>query len=479
MRKRVACIAVLAASLSLMTAAQPVGGPPEDARDPREVTAGDRPPQVDVRLPDRFQGDRCVAHPLNTYGQALYISGTELYLSGTELYISGSKGGMIVGPIEYIDPDGNTKTIEPDSVGKVIEKAGRPAVRPFLYDHELVSDVMIVVADDFGHGVYRLPPDLRGPNLTGVDTDLIESLAAAGDLTHGALIMNHLNLAIASTGRFVPEPPPAITDHRIVWRDPLYGGRLVVVGVNLADVAGGPLITTEHVLQALIERVQAELKDQSHGTDPRGVVINMSWVFLPCQTVQDFIDAIGDYPTFEDYLRGVGVDVDRQPILDVIAALASVPSGDMLAAYLDSGERIDYGVEHSAYVAASGNFSLPYQMLPAGWSQVVGVAVEEVKDRPFPGRYSSVGDVTVPGEWVTFQPVEFDLQADSPSFGIDGLTDISYAGTSYAAPLVSLYVALDMASVDPQCLHQPSAVPELTATGKLDVRLVEAIDACP
>ena len=428
------------------------------------VTVASRPPQVEVNVPDELGPERCVAHELNTPGQ-------DLYLSGSTLYLSGSTGGMVRGSITFQDPDlvhPNT-TLVPLTVDKAIARAGRPATRPFLRDQVMATDVVIVVADDFSGGRYRLPAQLEDPVAATTTLAEIDGLIAAGELSHGALVMHHLNVAIASLGGFTVDAS-ALGDGLTVWVQGATGQRLVVVGLDLSQVTGSPLITADDVLTALNDGVRGVVDEAKQVSHPEGVVVNMSWVFLPCKTIEDFLANRNAYRTFEDYLKAIGVDLTNQSLTDVVAQLASVVHPGLEAVLDGEGRVPDFGVPGRALVAAAGNFSLPWQMLPAGWDQVVGVAVQ-AEPRAFPGRYSNVGEVTLPGEWNQFEPL-------TPEGALGAGTLLSYAGTSFAAPIVSLYAALDMASQQPVCQHAPPAEPRLSAGTDLDVRLVDAIDDC-
>lgn len=436
-----------------------------------------QPPDVDLVsvLPEELQGDRCVAHELNTYGQGLYLSGSGLYLSG-------STGGMVRGSVTFTDPElhhPNT-TLPSYTVGQVVGRAeARPLhlpadLYPFLLGRRLEADVVIVVADDFA-GKFRLPPVLNTPLASQVTMAQIESMVDDGELTHGALVMHHVNAAIASLGTFEPATA-AHADDRTVWVDPSTGKRLAVVGLDLTSVSGGPEISTSAVAEALGGGVRGVLDDldayfaAGGSWDPQGVVINMSWVFLPCATVAAFIDNKDAFDSLERYLDALGVDVAAHGIDLVMAAMNAVNDPALVRLLGVDPQRPEYPVQDFAFVAAAGNFSLPYSMLPAGWPAVVSVAVQD-EGHVFPGRYSNVGDVTMPGEWVTFQPLyRLELLGEG--------TLLSYAGTSYAAPLVSLYAALDMASGQPQCLYQPGSPPPLTKGGTPDQRMVFAIGDC-
>src|SRR5690606_36691767 len=150
-------------------------------------------------------------------------------------------------------------------------------------------------------------------------------------------------------------------------------------------------------------------------------------------------------------------------------ALGYVGEG-ALVGYLDGGS-FEVMSPKATLVAASENFCMGYEMLPASWRQVVGVAVRRERQRTLLGRHSSSGDVSVADEWVGFQPLTLDGALGDP-------TILSYAGTSYAAPLVSLYAALDLSRSAPQSRHLQPNEPPLTKSPELDVPLVDAIGAC-
>src|SRR5690606_14328274 len=124
--------------------------------------------------------------------------------------------------------------------------------------------------------------------------------------------------------------------------------------------------------------------------------------------------------TFEEYVAGVAVISGPTDFESVVKALNQSTDPE-LQSLLDVGRRPNH-LANARFVAAAGNFSLQYPMLPAAFSQVVGVAVSPVT-RAFPDRYSNAGDVHIPGEWVTFQALD-----ETGALGPE--TSLSYAGTS-------------------------------------------------
>ncbi len=462
MRKRAQHLVIVGATLLLAVLLVAVAQPP--------------PVPEGVVVPEELLLDeRCVTHELN-------IPGQDVYLSGTTVNLPGSRGPLVLEPITVKDPTGKypDATLLPDAIEAVIQLVGQPpAPRPYLPNVNTFSavdfmnrDVVIVVADDFGGGHYRLPEALDSSRAGTVTAEQIADMDARGDLSHGALVMHHLNAAIASLGVFGKDVSASDED-RTVWVQREVDHRLVVSALDLSDVAHGPRITTGAVVEALMNRVRLRIDDAREVSDPQGVVVNMSWVFLPCKTVEDFLADRDAYDTFEDYLRGVGVDLDNQSISDVIAALAAVDDPDLVGILDESTDMYPsyFGVEGFGLVAASGNYSLPYQMLPAGWSQVVGAAVHLPGPRDFPPGYSNEGDVTLPGEWNVYQPLD-------PDGNLGAATPLAYGGTSFAAPLVSLYLALDMAREVHYCVHQPPAPPPLAPGPTLNVPLADAIGNC-
>jgi hypothetical protein len=95
------------------------------------------------------------------------------------------------------------------------------------------------------------------------------------------------------------------------------------------------------------------------------------------------------------------------------------------------------------YVAASGNFGLPYAMFPAAWPEVVAVAAQyAVPGGGFDPRkagFANAGEVVAPGAL-------YELSRTA-----SGTQVLAYAGTSFSAPVVSLFTALDLMRDVPSC----------------------------
>ncbi|HZX00602.1 MAG TPA: hypothetical protein VFF10_11105 [Trueperaceae bacterium] len=415
--------------------------------------------------------DHCVAHEFSLPPQGFHISGSGFHISGSGFHISGSTGGMVIGDIVYEDRTGSHEptAVSPATVSDVVNSVLATPLK-YLLSEPLAQDVAIVVADDFAGGRYEPPAALFG----SLDLDQLEELITSGDFSHGALVMHHLNSAIAATeGYGLVSRSGPIT----AWQDRATGHHLVVAALDMSGSSGPargmPVIPVQQVFTSLTQGVNELLSDLEATYDLGGAVINMSWVLLPCATVEEFIANAGTYSTIWDYLIGLGLDpnIDLGEVLRVLSEVDTWP----LRALLDTG-RYAYGAWPLEFVAASGNFSMPYQMLPALGDNVVGVAVEPVL-RDFPGRYSNIGDVHLPAEWFVLQDID--------ATGVLGpATPISYAGTSYTAPLVSLFIAEDLVGVG-RCTPSAPSRPPLTtdAAGNqypapADVPLEVAVGDC-
>lgn len=95
------------------------------------------------------------------------------------------------------------------------------------------------------------------------------------------------------------------------------------------------------------------------------------------------------------------------------------------------------------YVASSGNFGLPYAMYPAAWPEVVAVsaqyAVPTASYDPRTSGFANAGEILAPGALYELSRTSDDTQV------------VSYAGTSFSAPVVALFTALDLMRDVPAC----------------------------
>jgi hypothetical protein len=83
-------------------------------------------------------------------------------------------------------------------------------------------------------------------------------------------------------------------------------------------------------------------------------------------------------------------------------------------------------------VASAGNFKQRQPFYPARWPEVISVSANEGDNLRF-WLHSNNGDVSAPGAWFLFENGQY------------------HAGTSFAAPVVSMLIALDLTQIEPIC----------------------------
>lgn len=107
-------------------------------------------------------------------------------------------------------------------------------------------------------------------------------------------------------------------------------------------------------------------------------------------------------------------------------------------------------------VAAAGNFKQQEPFYPARWPEVISVSADEGNDLRF-WLNSNNGEVTVPGAWHLFSD------------------DVYRAGTSFAAPVMSTLLALDWTQTTPTCALA-NGRPELAHSAFENVLLSQAVE---
>src|SRR5690606_6581346 len=116
----------------------------------------------------------------------------------------------------------------------------------------------------------------------------------------------------------------------------------------------------------------------------------------------------------------------------LIRAIVCPPTGGT-----DCGQ----GLTSLVFVAASGNYGPGFPLFPAALPGVVSVGAQGVDDMgkllTTPAAFSNAAAVLAPGDTVVVR-----------TFGSYGL---ALKGTSFAAPVVSAFTALDLQTLAPRC----------------------------
>lgn len=391
---------------------------------------------MQLSSPEPFdeEAGNCAANELSLPGQGLQAV-------GAGLQAVGAIGGLFLGaPADLAD-----STATPEKVAQDLwQLIGEPAY------HDRVA---IIVVDDFG-GSYQLPAALLAG--TGVTEDQVEAWVASGELSHGALVLHHLLRMLTYSGF---DNGSDTTNHTtgepiyIRWTDD--GGKLVVQTVDTHDRGTAEIVS---VLRAsILDLASVE------GHDFSRFVVNMSFAVVPCAVAADL--GASDVSTFEEYveqirtLNGIGAQYD-----DELGALLTAPLGagdDALLSYLDcplpvaGKDRCDGfqpykgpAVDAIVHVASSGNLGHDFPLYPSAWPSVISTSSLDVQGGGYGSTRSSFansGEVAAPGMAYTLVT------------GPD--QTVAYAGTSFSAPVVTLFAALDLITFERCYPGDPGAKP--------------------
>jgi hypothetical protein len=206
--------------------------------------------------------------------------------------------------------------------------------------------------------------------------------------------------------------------------------------------------------------IQAELNESipvivDEVTYPH-VVVNMSFAVVPCATSDDvegsaryLVDLNDDGEvSLDDYILALGIinDVkasERGELMD-LASFVTEPLDDVLLAYLeclgsgfgDCGGSTD--TDSLVNIASSGNFGYDFPFFPAALPSVVSVSSLDAVSGGYSeerSSFSNAGEIAAPGALF--------VAASRTSGSITEI--VGYAGTSFSAPNVSVFTALDLA----------------------------------
>ena len=323
-------------------------------------------------------------------------------------------------------------------------------------------DVAVLVVDDYGsafNGFSRSPgstpgepvyefgnalfdttfeqiDDLPGNYIDDL-TAYLDSLLRNNQMSHGALVLNHvIDLLAAFPGVVtLPQGTPQRTDFRRGQ------ARIAVAGI---DVSGLNTPQIRNVVAGTLDTYRAEGFER--------IVVNMSFVLEPCDVVQRFVrqrfdNGITSFDTFQQTIRPpVGITPP-----DI--GLGQPPALDAFRGFVEGVA--DSGAE-TLFVAAAGNNQRPGPQPPSNWRSVIGVSSGEPGSDPggaslLKSAFSNSGEILARGTWFELTRAGDDL---TPS------DDVVVGGTSLAAPLVTVFSALDLSQQSPAC--SVGGIPELS-----------------
>ena len=371
---------------------------------------------------------------------AFDMPGQGLRAMGSGLRAMGSVGGLLVS-----HPDSPLPSQNPQAAARYLNRYS---------DFDASKEVAIIILDEFsfdGVNAYTLSPDIRLLTRAAVlGEETLQSsfmkLRRKGKISHGALVLSHLNglLAASPDTSFIKR----VDDTTFLFERK--GKRIIV---KLADVRD---LDTDAIYPAL----QGAFSDLSANYGVENVVVNMSFSLVPCQILEN-ARAEG-FDTLEQYLNVLADALGTEPDALMLELSNLVdPTKDTLLGKLNN--LLGTGV----LVAAAGNYQGSYPMFPAASPEVVSVSSFDLPSFKFSRIFSNAGEVAAPG---------YLFRVYDPVTGLR-INNLAYAGTSFSAPAVSLFSAFDLAQANPRCFTSNAATDLATGTFS-NTPLHRAVNRC-
>jgi hypothetical protein len=377
----------------------------------------------------------------------------EFKMPGEGLRTRGATGGIAVVNEPY--PNMPTALAYPTSTGRYVKNVAALYGKP-------VRPVGILIVDDFQSGVYTLGIGVvklefnsyttKDPIARAIEIEAeLDRLQAERQLSHGALVFNHTVALLVSAGYTT-----ASFDYNTglaIFVNPKSNHTIFV---QLVDTEGFDTnIIAERTAKGLAGLRNLALTD---------IAVNMSFSIVPCSVRNDFAANRAGYPTFQGYATEIAAINGGIPIAQVYAAirrpvnLTTDPLGLLIKSETSEG---------NIFVSAAGNYGLTYPMYPAAWKEVISVSSHD-SGAGF-STFSNRGEIMITGAWFRL------TNPAGINGGISDAPNVVYAGTSFAAPAITVFSAYDLASEVPQCgLQQGVSVPDLAYGQWRNIRLATA-----
>ena len=409
-------------------------------------------------------GENCTEYDVpgqgfQAVGAGLQAVGAGLQAVGAGLQAVGAVGGLFSAQFEtsaLVSPGTVATEIRKTVVGTDSAEALIEAMVGDLQKPDFEKPIALLVVDDFGDGdPYLLPEPADLFDLVGT------AFVPSTGITHGALVMDHV-LALLDAAFAVGEPGSMV--HRI---DSSNGSTVTYEYVPTRGSGprkrktGVPLMLVRAVhtnggdTDAIHAAIQGNLPVEHNRVAYPNVVLNLSFAIVPCVSANDaqasganLIDLSGDGAvTLDDYIAALALtnDVRVAEQSDLAAAVTKpLMDGDRLLEFLScSAVCASPGTEAMVKVASSGNFGYAFPFFPAALESVVSVSSQDATGSgysPQRSTFSNGGEVMTPGSLFIA-----GMEEVPAGVNVARVNTVAYAGTSFAAPNVSVFTALDLA----------------------------------
>ena len=388
-----------------------------------------------------FPTGNCAITSFDAPGQGLRMAGSGLRMAGSGLRMAGSVGGLFISDTSIPFP-----TVSPQEVSSYLS--------PFSDKVTPDTAIGIVVLDQFRHNgtaAYTLGNNVEDLVFAAQKgqaslNKTFENLKRSGEISHGALVLSHLNSMLGSLedASFVSQP----RDDTFIFS---FRGQTMVV--KAVDIAG---MNTDAMVPALDNALTT--LDYDYGITK--VAVNMSFALVPCRVLQAAQDQ--GFSSLDEYLEALAATGELGTMDEILGSF-----GDEIDPVSDSFIiRLNDYDENLAYIASAGNFARDYPMYPALADNVLSVSSHDF-DSGLLSNFTNYGEVSAPGEL---------FNIDDTVTGISN-SYIAYAGTSFSSPEMTLFAALDLSQKIPGCFeHSPN---DLLKPGVYNnPQLEKAIGAC-
>ncbi|HHO55113.1 MAG TPA: hypothetical protein ENK21_01900 [Trueperaceae bacterium] len=292
------------------------------------------------------------------------------------------------------------------------------------------QDVAIIVVDDFAGA----SSSVEGFNIS---KDIIVDLFDANDSTtwpiHGDVVLNQINLLLAASDyQFIRYNLLEVEGARAYWSHP-NGNNIVIEALDFNNAQS----------QNIAKRLESSISNlQAVGY--KNIVVNMSFAIVPCSVWNDYVAHIEQYKTIEEYAQAIykkneaalsakiDLDIYGQNVVlpELIFKLTTAinPLQDPLYKSLNNQKDV-------VFVASAGNFGNDFSTYPAAYPNVISVSALDLATKK-KADYANTGNVLLAGG---------DFILEFMNNGISK-SNISYKGSSFAAPELSYIAALNLAS---------------------------------
>jgi Subtilase family len=356
----------------------------------------------------------------------------ELDIPGEIPRASGATGGLAVlteppyqgQPTAITNPSGTGQYVR-----DVAARYGTPA-----------RNTGILVVDDFQGGHYTLDqavfdlPDTPLPThdplkRAAVLQAKLDELQALDKLPHGAFVFNHINALMIAAG------------YSRISANEKTSGLAVFQHANKTKIYVKAVDIEDFDTEVIAARVIAGLNFlRQPRINVTNIAVNMSFAVVPCSVRDDFRANRANYPTFETYRDELLKRNGGTTLADIHRAIITPVSPDPLQGLI-SGTLFQ---PSTVYIASAGNYELPFPMYAAAWSPVISVSSHDFGTTKL-SNFSNRGEIMITGAW---------FKLTNPA-GINGKMrdepQVVYQGTSFSAPAVSVFTAIDLASNSPRC----------------------------